>query len=124
MRIAVSSDDKKSTSYQLCNAKGFMIYDIDDEQVRNQFYRCFSTPEYRRESRKLEKFSQNSHQIIKALLDCDAVIACAIDKELTDELSRAGIETYVTGVKDISKASELYAHRKSDKKPELRYRHN
>ena len=124
MRVAISSDDKKSTSYQLSNAKGFMIYDIDEEQVRNQFYRCFSTPEYSRNSRELKKFNQNTHQIIKALLDCDTVIACEIDKELTDELNRAGIETYVTEEKDISKASELYASRKLDNKQKLGYQHN
>ena len=124
MRVAVSSDDKKSTSYQLSNARGFMIYDIDDEQVRNQFYRCYNTPEYSRNSRELEKFNQNAHQIIKALLDCDAVIACAIDKELIDELNRAGIETYVTEEKDISKARKYYAKRILDSNPESGSKYN
>ena len=108
MRIAVSSDDKTSISYRLCKARGFMIYDVDDGQVRNQFYRCFSTPEYRRDSRELKKLVPNSHKIIEALLDCDVVISYAIDKDLRGKLEIAGIEVIQSKETDIEDALDVF----------------
>ena len=112
MRIAVSSDDKKSTSYQLCQARGFMIYDISDGEIKNHFYRCFSTPEYRRETRELKKVDQNSHRIIEALLDCDTVISFAIDKQLHGELNQAGIEVFQSKESDVDDALNVFIEEK------------
>ena len=44
MRIAVTTDDKINTSYPLDRAKGFMIYDIENGDIINQFYRLVYSP--------------------------------------------------------------------------------
>jgi predicted Fe-Mo cluster-binding NifX family protein len=112
MRVAVSSDDKKSMSYQLCNASGFVIYDISEGEIKNHFYRCFSTPEYRKDSRELKKLEQNSHRIIEALLDCDAVISFEIDKKLQSELNRAGIEVFQSNETNVDNALNVFIGKK------------
>jgi predicted Fe-Mo cluster-binding NifX family protein len=104
MRVAISSDDKESTSYNLNNTKGFMIYDLADGSVKNQFYRCISTPEYRRKTESNKVSRQNKDKLLEAVLDCSAVISYAIGEEFINALKHEGVEVYQTQATDLKSA--------------------
>ena len=104
MRVAISSDDKESTSYNLNNAKGFMIYDLADGRVKNQFYRCISTPEYWRKNGSSKVSSQNKDKLLEAVLDCGAIISYAIGEEFINARKYEEIEVYQTQETDLKSA--------------------
>ena len=108
MRIAVASDDKRSTSCNLTSAIGFMIYEIVKGRVKNQFYRCFSTPEYRRTGGITKELNQKPHRILEAVLDCSAVISYGVDKELCKQLRENDIKAFQTKVKGIKDVIDLF----------------
>jgi len=81
-----------------------MIYDIVNGKIQNKFYRCLNTPEYRKKTEITKKPSQNIHKLLKAVLDCSAVISYAIAEEFIKALKHEGIDVYQTQATELKSA--------------------
>ncbi len=112
MRIAVASNDKKNTAYQLGTTTGFMIFDVVKGKIRNWFYRPLYIPLYWGPSRKNRKSIGIRQAILKALNGCDTIISFGIESNLFRKLYKAGIEVFQSNETDVRNAVELYVENK------------
>lgn len=81
MKIAIRSKDGKTVSDSTTSFSGYMIYELDGENmIRSEFRRC--RPSYQEEIHNID--------------DCEAVISRAIAPEVKEFLVKEGKEVIIT----------------------------
>jgi predicted Fe-Mo cluster-binding NifX family protein len=110
MKIAVASNDGKKISAHFGRTKGFVIFEIENGEIKSREYRLNTfTGHARGFSHDDPEHHKYTHPaIIEALKDCKVVISHGMGRRLYDDLTSAGIDVYVTDETDVDKAIELY----------------
>lgn len=110
MKIAIASDDGITVCSHFGRAKGFVIAEIENGQLKSKDYLPNT---FTGHAMGMHHDEQTHHygshaNIIRALSDCKAVISHGMGKRLYDDLTQAGKEVYVTDEVEVDKAIELY----------------
>ena len=119
MKIAIASDDKKTISSHFGRTLGFVIFEVEDKNIKSQEYRPNT---FTGHARGLEGSGHeiNRHTpILNALSDCKVVISHGMGRRIYDDLKGIGIEVFVTEETDVKKALDLYLRDELIDKPEI-----
>lgn len=109
MKIAIASDDGITISSHFGRAKGFVIAEIENGQVKNKQYLPNTFTGHAQGLHHGEHTHHGNHEnIIRALSDCRVVISRGMGRRLYEDLTKAGKEVYVTDELEVDKAIELY----------------
>ena len=98
MKVAIASDDKITISHHFGRAKGFMIFEIDDNKIINE--------EYRDNIGKSngECGSCNHSMMIDNIKDCQVVISYGMGQHIYNDLTENNIRAVVTEEKTVKDA--------------------
>lgn len=110
MKIAVASDDGKIISSHFGRTKGFVIFDVEGNEIKSREYLPNTFTGHARgmhESGLHHQFDTHS-KIIEALKDVKVVISHGMGRRLYDDLKNANIDVYVTQEIDLEKAINLF----------------
>jgi len=110
MRVAVTTDDKFNTSYPLDRAKGFMIYDIENGNIINRFYRVANFSKSRKDSNLNILESGKNYSFQEVLKDCTTVITHCLGIVNRDIFKNYNIEIFQTTELNVDNALEQYIH--------------
>ena len=119
MKVAIASDDEKTISSHFGRTRGFVIFEIEEKEVRNREYR-FNT--FTGHVRGLEDAGHGIDRhgpILEALSDCKVVISHGRGRRIYDDLKNAGIEVIVTDETNIQDALDLYTNGKLIHRPDI-----
>ncbi len=109
MKVAVASDDGKVISSHFGRSRGFVIFEIEDGEIKSREYILNTFTGHARGLHHTGHHHYDSHAtIIENLRDCKAVISHGMGRRLYEDLTSAGIEVYVTDETDVDKAIELH----------------
>lgn len=109
MKVAVASDDGKVISSHFGRSRGFVIFEIEDGEIKSREYVLNTFTGHARELHHTGNHHYDSHAaIIENLRDCKAVISHGMGRRIYEDFTSAGIEVYVTDETDVDKAIELY----------------
>jgi len=102
MKIAVASDNEKEIAHHFGKAKGFVIFEIENN-VPNRL-------EYRENIGKSKGFcgSCNHPAMIKNIQDCDLVISYGMGRRIYEDLEAGNIKAHVTSETDVDSAVKQY----------------
>lgn len=121
MKIAIPSDNKVQISAHFGRTRGFMVYEIDRNEILNSEYRDNTfTGHAMGQHHEHDHHEDNDHQqhthgrILDALNDCEVVIAGGMGRRLLDDLSNANIKVFVTRESDINSALHAYIEESLD----------
>ncbi len=98
MKIAIPSDDKVKITQNFNNAKGFIVYELDNKLLVNF--------EYREKNHQKDGISQNhqSNEVINLIDDCSSVICNKIEVDIREELAKNDIKVLKTIESNAKKA--------------------
>lgn len=118
MKIAIASDDGKTISSHFGRTKGFVVFEIEDKEIKNQEYRPNT---YTGHARGLEGNHNADHHgpILNALSDCKVVISNGMGRRIYNDLKGIGIEVFITDETDVKKAIDLYLRGELINRPEM-----
>ena len=116
MKIAIPSDNKEQISALFGRTRGFMIYEIENNEILSSEYRDNTFTGHVRGEHHDHSHdnSENNHQqhthsrILNALYDCEVVIAGGMGRRLLDDLSNANIKVFITRETNINNALSAY----------------
>ena len=116
MKIAIPSDNKEQISAHFGRTRGFMIYEIENNEILSNEYRDNTFAGHARGEHHDHSHdnSENNHQqhthsrILNALYDCEVVIAGGMGRRLLDDLSNANIKVFITRETNINNALSAY----------------
>jgi predicted Fe-Mo cluster-binding NifX family protein len=124
MKIAIVSDDEKTIASHFGRTRGFVIFDIEGKEVKNQEYRLNT---FTGHARGLENSDHNLDRhapILEALKDCKVVISHGMGMRIYNDLKNTGIEVFITDMTDIKQALDSYLQGSLVDHPDLGCNHN
>lgn len=107
MKIAIASDDGKFISPHFGRTEGFVIFEVQGEEVKSSEFRPNSFTGHAPGMKDLPRADKHK-TIIEALKDCDVVISRGMGRRLYTELKEAGINAIITDEDSVERALELY----------------
>jgi len=108
VKIAIASDEGRTISSHFGQTRGFVVFDIEDKEVKNREYRLNTFTGHARGLEGADHGIDRHGPILSALSDCKAVISHGMGRRIYDDLKGAGIEAWVTDETVVQKAIELY----------------
>ena len=108
MKIAVASDDGQTISAHFGRTRGFLIYEIDGQEITNRIFRENDFTGHARGLSGVSHHVDRHGPILEALGDCAVVISHGMGRRIYDDLSTAGIETFIVNETDADEAVKLY----------------
>ncbi len=108
MKIAIASDDGKSIASHFGRTRGFVIFEVNEGQVKSEEYRLNTFTGHARGLEGAGHELDRHTPILDALKDCKAVISHGMGRRIYDDLREAGIEAFITDEIDVKRAIELY----------------
>lgn len=117
MKIAIPSNEGKYLSQHFGRSLGFAIVELDGNRIINKEYRPNDFTghamglhqQHQHHGEDHESHAQHSHNgILRALHDCEIVIAGGMGRRLSDDLSAAGKKIYITSEPEIDKVLEMF----------------
>ncbi|MEO0239673.1 MAG: NifB/NifX family molybdenum-iron cluster-binding protein [candidate division WOR-3 bacterium] len=123
MKIAVASEDGKTISLHFGRAKGFVIIEVENSEIKSISFVPNSEPcgNHECDEHHGEHHSRGSkhERILKNLEGVDIVIAGGMGGAIYEELKRAGKQVFITDQRDIMEAIKLLLEGKLDNLEEL-----
>lgn len=119
MKIAIASAEGKTISSHFGKTKGFVIFEVEDKQVKSQEYRPNTFTGHAMGLEGLGHEIDRHAPILKALSDCKVVISHGMGPRIYEDLKKVGIEVFITEQTDVQKALDLYLKGELVDKPEL-----
>jgi predicted Fe-Mo cluster-binding NifX family protein len=127
MKIAIASNEGRSISSHFGRTRGFMIYEIEDNKVKEKQYReNIFTGHARGHHHEQGNTHQGIHHhgaILRALSDCQVVISQGMGSRLYEELRSNGIEAFIVNEQDVDKAVNLYLQNNLQNHPDKECEH-
>jgi len=117
MKIAIPSDEGTFLSQHFGRTLGFAVFEVDQNKIVSQEYRkndftghaLGHHDQHQHQGSEHQDHAQHSHhRILKALEDCEVVIAGGMGRRLLDDLTGAGKKIYITTEPEVSKVIELF----------------
>ena len=108
MKVAVASDDGTTIASHFGRARGFIVYQIDDAEVKHREYLLNTFTGHARGLSGAGHAADRHGPILDALKGCEAVISHGMGRRIHDDLRAAGIEAYIVDETDPEQAVELY----------------
>ncbi len=90
MKVAVESNDGKTIKSPLDETKGYLIFDVEDADIKGIEYR--SKNDFRRRNKK----AVGNSNAKSLLCDCGIVITRGMDRNHLSELKKNGVDVFVT----------------------------
>lgn len=118
MKIAIASDDEKTISAHFGRTRGFVIYEIENGQVKNKEYRINDFTGHVRGLSGAPHEMDRHGPILAALKDCHVVIAHGMGRRIYDDLKSANIEAFIVQETVAEQALNLYLTNKLKDNPE------
>jgi len=123
VKIAVASEDGKTISLHFGRAKGFVIIEVENSEIKSISFVPNSEPcgnhECDEHHGKHHSRGSKHERILKNLEGVDIVIAGGMGGAIYEELKRAGKQVFVTDQRDIIEAIKLLLEGKLDNLEEL-----
>lgn len=122
MKIAIPTNDQTTISGHFGRTKGFMIYEIENNEIKNKEYKENSFTHHHEghhhehgEHHHGAGHGHHSHAgIFKMLNDCKTVIAGGMGQRLYTELKAQNINVFMTRESNIENAINLFIDGKLD----------
>lgn len=90
MKIAIPSNDEKTIFPRTGRARGYMVYHIENKNVKRKYYRAL--PVHLRHRDDEDEDHEHSHkELVEFLKDCDIVLVKGIGKFLKQDFAYAGL---------------------------------
>ena len=109
-KIAIPSDDQETISGHFGRTKGFLIYDVDENNVSNKMYvENNFTGHAHGHHHDHQHDHQHSHGgILQALKDCKVIIARGMGRRLLIDFETNNKEVFVTDTSNADEAIDQY----------------
>ena len=119
MNIAIASDDGINIASHLGRTKGFVIFNVQEERITQQWYRYNTFTGHARGLSDQGHGIDRHGPILEALKDCKVVISHGMGRRIYNDLQQAGIEVFITDEKIAKSAAELYIKSELVNRPDL-----
>jgi len=119
MNIAIASDDGINIASHLGRTKGFVIFNVQEERITQQWYRYNTFTGHARGLSDQGHGIDRHGPILEALKDCKVVISHGMGRRIYNDLQQAGIEVFITDEKIAKSAAELYIKNELVNRPDL-----
>ena len=119
MNIAIASDDGINIASHLGKTRGFIIFNIQNDRIWNQWYRKNTFTGHARGLSGYGHQIDRHSPILEALKDCNVVISKGMGRRIYDDLKQAGIEVFITEEHNAKNAAERYIKNELIDRPEL-----
>ena len=90
MKIAIPSNDKINIAERTGRAKGFMVYKIENKEIKAFVYRINNTHDHDHDHG--EEHEHSHKELVEFLQDCDLIILKHIGKHLKRDLEKANLQ--------------------------------
>lgn len=125
MKIAIASDDNLTLAQHFGRTKGFAIVTIEENKVTDRIYR---KNDFTGHSKGLhnhqQEHAQHSHAgIMRALADCQAVIAGGMGMRLREDFAAAGKQVFVTDLTNLDEIIDLFINQNLKDNPDIQCNH-
>ena len=118
MKVAVASDDGMMISQHFGKTRGFVIYEIENDEVKSEEFRQNTFTGHARGLEHAGHHVDRHGPVLAALADCAVVISHGMGRRLYDDLSAAGIQAIITDKTDAQGAIEAYRYGQLEDHPE------
>ena len=118
MRIAIASNDEIIIADHFGKTRGFVIYDIENSQIKDHRYRINDFTGHARGMEGAGHQIDRHDLILAALNDIDVVISRGMGRRIYNDLQNAGIETFIVDEHNTSTAVQLYLDNNLKDNPE------
>lgn len=109
MKIAVASFDGKFVSSHFGRTKGFVIFEVEQNEIKKREYLPNTFTGHARGIHNSGSNQYNNHSaIIEALRDVKVVISSGMGRRLYDDLKNAKITVFVTDETNVDEAVKLF----------------
>lgn len=112
MKIGIASDDQHQIAGHFGRCKGFVIADVQDARVTSKEYRLNNFSHHNKEGQhEHDQGPSHVHShagILKALADCQVVIARGMGRRIYDDLQGAAIQSLITSEESVESAIQAY----------------
>lgn len=123
MKIAIASNDEITIADHFGKTRGFIIYDVENGEIKNQQYHINDFTGHARGLEGTDHQIDRHGPILEALKDCDVVIARGMGRRIYNDLQNAGIEAFIVDEDDTSTAVRLYLENNLKDNPESGCKH-
>ena len=123
MKIAIASDDRMTIAPHFGRTRGFVIFDVENDQVTRQTFRVNNFTGHARGLEHAGHQVDRHGPILAALADCTVVISHGMGRRVYQDLSQAGIQTIITDQNDVQEALAAYLSGTLEDHPERGCRH-
>jgi predicted Fe-Mo cluster-binding NifX family protein len=117
--IAVASDDGEHIAGHLGQARGFIIYEIEEMEITQSYYRKNDFTGHTRGLNGAGHSADRHGPVLAALNGCEVVISHGMGRRIIADLQNAGIKAYIVSHKDAQQAVQLYLQDKLANQPHL-----
>jgi predicted Fe-Mo cluster-binding NifX family protein len=124
MKLAVVSDDGRTIAAHFGRAKGFIIYNIENNAVLGSEYKINNFTGHALGMADAGEANHHHGAILSALSDCNAVISGGMGPRIYQDLRNAGIEALLTSEGDAEGAVRLYLQGRLVNQTDLQCKHH
>jgi predicted Fe-Mo cluster-binding NifX family protein len=119
MKIAVASDDERSIASHFGRTRGFLVFEIEDGEIKAKEYRLNTFTGHARGLEGAGHALDRHGPILAALNDCTVVVSHGMGRRIYEDLKQAGIEVFIVEETKADKSVDLYLRGELADKPEL-----
>jgi predicted Fe-Mo cluster-binding NifX family protein len=124
MKIAIASDDGRTITDHFGRSRGFVICNIENGRVIGREYRANVFTGHSNCHNETKGAADHHGSIFAALSDCVAVISHGMGRCAYDDMTRHGIDVYLTAETEVEPAVGLFLTGNLKHRPELSCNHH
>lgn len=115
MKLAIATNDGQKIDAHVGKANQFLVYTIDDGQIKQKEIRknsdCLHKDSFGKQHRNRQhcKGRERGKQIMALLDDCDTLVAQGMGSKLREKLRIAGINTFIASEETIDDVLKKYS---------------
>lgn len=118
MKIAIASDDEQTIAAHFGRTQGFVIYNLDGQNINDKEYRKNTFTGHARGLEHTGHEIDRHGPVLRALEDCAVVISHGMGRRMYNDLRKARIESIITDEIHVQSAVEAYVKGELQDHPE------